>query len=333
MNKIIVNNRDGKLTVSSLQVATDFGKQHKHVLETIENIKAENSAVTKMFIESAYKAGTGKSYKCYDITRDGFSLLVMGFTGKKALEWKLKYIEAFNAMEQQLYNNYKQLSFDDKPDDYEYYDKTYNGIPVLTIEDISHLFNITKQNINHYFADKNMQRGTDYCLLKEKTISDFKMENPKITKTIPSLIIVYKSGFIKLCKIMNIKCSIPDCYCIEEKKTDIVSEILKDFGIKQNKLTRQIYDKLIKDDSSITGNSMLVHFDDCNDEIYFDTSADKYEKLAIIMQNIGYQLLGGFRNSIDGKPISSDEIENESKIFSAVFLAMQLFIDYGGLNK
>ena len=42
--------------------------------------------------------------KCYDITRDGFSLLVMGFTGKKALEWKIKYIEAFNSMERQLIN-------------------------------------------------------------------------------------------------------------------------------------------------------------------------------------------------------------------------------------
>ena len=102
MSEITVNNFNGVLTVSSLQVAKDFGKQHKHVLEAIENIKAENSAVISMFIESTYKAGTGKKYKCYEITRDGFSLLVMGFTGKKALEWKMKYIEAFNSMEKQL---------------------------------------------------------------------------------------------------------------------------------------------------------------------------------------------------------------------------------------
>lgn len=105
MNEITITNKGGKLTVSSLQIAESFEKQHKHVLETIENIKAENSAVTPMFIENTYKAGTGKAYKCYDITRDGFSLLVMGFTGKKALEWKLKYIEAFNVMEQQLLNS------------------------------------------------------------------------------------------------------------------------------------------------------------------------------------------------------------------------------------
>ena len=95
-------NKNNILTVSSLEVAKNFGKEHKNVIQAIENIKAENSAVTTMFIESTYQAGTGKNYKYYEITRDGLSLLVMGFTGKKALEWKLKYIQAFNLMEAKL---------------------------------------------------------------------------------------------------------------------------------------------------------------------------------------------------------------------------------------
>ena len=111
MENLITRTEDGKLVVSSRRVADDFGKKHKHVLEAIENIKAENSAVTKMFIESSYKAGTGKNYKEYLLTRDGFSLLVMGFNGSEALEWKLKYIEAFNTMERKL----KEIS---KPDSY-----------------------------------------------------------------------------------------------------------------------------------------------------------------------------------------------------------------------
>lgn len=102
MNEIIINNFNGNLTVSSLQVANDFEKQHKDVIRAIENLKAQNYALSKMFIESTYTAGTGKQYKCYELTRDGFSLLVMGFTGKKSLEWKLKYIEAFNLMENKL---------------------------------------------------------------------------------------------------------------------------------------------------------------------------------------------------------------------------------------
>lgn len=103
INTVQINNENGVLTVSSLQIAENFEKQHKHVLETIENLKAENSALKNMFIESTYKVeGNNKTYKCYDISRDGFSLLVMGFTGKKALEWKLKYIEAFNLMEKKI---------------------------------------------------------------------------------------------------------------------------------------------------------------------------------------------------------------------------------------
>lgn len=102
MNDLVkVNNN--QVVTDSLKVAEVFEKQHKHVIEAIENMKAENSALIKMFYEDTYKVdGNRKSYKRYIMTRDGFSLLVMGFTGSKALEWKLKYIEAFNAMEKEL---------------------------------------------------------------------------------------------------------------------------------------------------------------------------------------------------------------------------------------
>lgn len=110
MNEIIINNNGGTLTVPSMQVAENFGKRHSDVLEAIENMKTENSVLKNMFIESTYKVeGNNKTYKCYDLTRDGFSLLVMGFTGKKALEWKLKYIEAFNLMEAKLKKGFTEL--------------------------------------------------------------------------------------------------------------------------------------------------------------------------------------------------------------------------------
>lgn len=100
---------NGKILVSSRVVAEDFGKQHKNVLQSIENLVAENSATKNMFIESAYP-NRGKMYKEYLLTRDGFSLLVMGFTGKEALQWKLKYIEAFNKMEEALKHQAPQLT-------------------------------------------------------------------------------------------------------------------------------------------------------------------------------------------------------------------------------
>ena len=101
MNDLVEIN-EGQAVTSSKVVAESFGKAHKHVLESIESIKAENSAVTEMFFETTYQAGTGKNYKAYLMNRDGFTLLAMGFTGSKALEWKLKYIAAFNEMESQL---------------------------------------------------------------------------------------------------------------------------------------------------------------------------------------------------------------------------------------
>lgn len=91
------------IVVSSREVAEHFEKQHKHVLDAIDNLVAENSATKNMFIEQT-REYRGRDFRFYLMNRDGFSLLVMGFTGAKALEWKLKYIEAFNAMEKELNN-------------------------------------------------------------------------------------------------------------------------------------------------------------------------------------------------------------------------------------
>ena len=99
---VITRNDDGELVVTSRQVAEDFGKQHQHVTQAIENLISENSLLKSMMMESEYTTERGRKYKEYLLTRDGFSLLVMGFTGSKALEWKLKYIEAFNKMEEYI---------------------------------------------------------------------------------------------------------------------------------------------------------------------------------------------------------------------------------------
>lgn len=101
MNEL-VKIKNNQVVVSSRQVAEKFGKEHRNVLANIkEIISAENSALT-FYQENTYKAGTGKSYPEYIMNRDGFSLLVMGFTGKDALHWKMKYIAAFNEMEAKL---------------------------------------------------------------------------------------------------------------------------------------------------------------------------------------------------------------------------------------
>ena len=113
---INIQNKDGVAVVSSRVVAYDFDKRHDHVLRDINNIIESNTTQNwgLLFIESQYKASNGKMNKEYLLTRDGFSLLVMGFTGKEALQWKLQYIEAFNKMEEQIkqasHNPYANLS-------------------------------------------------------------------------------------------------------------------------------------------------------------------------------------------------------------------------------
>ncbi|WP_291636481.1 Rha family transcriptional regulator [Clostridium sp.] len=110
MNKLInIKNEDGQLTVTSRQIAETFNREHKGVLDTIRNLTAENYAVKNLMIESNYEV-RGKKYPEYLLTKDGFSLLVMGFTGSKALEWKLEYIKAFNEMEQTLKSVQPKLS-------------------------------------------------------------------------------------------------------------------------------------------------------------------------------------------------------------------------------
>lgn len=113
MNEIILSEKNGQVLASSREVAEKFGKQNKHVNEAIKKLMVENSTVKTMFEESTYVSSRGREEIEYLMNRDGFSLLAMGFTGKKALEWKLKYIDAFNQMEDRLKNG-NQLTEEEK---------------------------------------------------------------------------------------------------------------------------------------------------------------------------------------------------------------------------
>ena len=100
MNELVYLKNDAAVC-DSLQVAEKFEMRHDNVLRTIDNLQKsllnfEESS--NMFIVSKRKADNGKYHRMYLMNRDGFSLLVMGFTGKNALEWKLQYIRAFNQM-------------------------------------------------------------------------------------------------------------------------------------------------------------------------------------------------------------------------------------------
>lgn len=116
-NEIQVINNNGELVVSSRKVAEDFGKEHKNVLRNIEkhigDLKVTGSKVS-WFYKTTYTDVKGESCKEYLMNRDGFCLLVMSFNNTRdVLEWKIKYIEAFNAMEKKLKELSAPLSIDD----------------------------------------------------------------------------------------------------------------------------------------------------------------------------------------------------------------------------
>lgn len=105
MTNLVFNGENGQALTNSLLVAEKFGKEHRNVLSSIrELIKgcAGNSA-DPMFMETTYThPQNGNEYPMFFMNRDGFTLLAMGFTGKKALQFKLDFINAFNTMEKQL---------------------------------------------------------------------------------------------------------------------------------------------------------------------------------------------------------------------------------------
>ena len=106
MNDIILSTQNSEPVASSRDVAKRFGKEHRNVMRDIENLMSEGVLKieqTPLFFKSEYTHPQNhQKYPMYLMNRDGFSLLAMGFTGKEAVQWKLKYIEAFNQMEQQL---------------------------------------------------------------------------------------------------------------------------------------------------------------------------------------------------------------------------------------
>lgn len=105
---------DGQTTVTSLQIAEHFGKRHGDVIRAIRKLEVPETFGRRNFASSSYRNEQGKEQPMYHVTRDGFALLAMGFTGKEAMRWKLAYIAAFNAMEAHLKSLYVEPLVNEK---------------------------------------------------------------------------------------------------------------------------------------------------------------------------------------------------------------------------
>lgn len=100
MDELVIMH-DKQVVTTSLALAEVFEKKHQHVLRDIDALK-DVSNFGQMFFESNEPDSYGRNRRIYFMNRDGFTLIAMGYTGSKAMEFKLKYIDAFNRMEEQI---------------------------------------------------------------------------------------------------------------------------------------------------------------------------------------------------------------------------------------
>lgn len=151
-----------QVVVSSVQLAEHFDKRHCDILRLLNALlrSANKQRLSKHFFKSNYKYETGKNNTMYLMDRDGFSLLVMSFKGEKALKWKLDFIDAFNAMEQEIRNNEHKLNTDLK-------DKLYNTS--IKLEKVKILHNRLFEESTNQSALLNEKRAE---LLRYKAFRD-----------------------------------------------------------------------------------------------------------------------------------------------------------------
>lgn len=95
----IVRQQGDQLITTSVDIAKHFGKRHQHIMEAIRNLDCSKEFARRNFAPIVYQDANNRQQPAYEITRDGFMFLCMGFTGHAAAVWKERYINAFNALE------------------------------------------------------------------------------------------------------------------------------------------------------------------------------------------------------------------------------------------
>lgn len=111
MTALVTLSADRAIRTTSRIVAQVFGKAHRDVLRAIRNLETPDEFNLRNFAQVEFKDDKGRTFPEYTMTRDGFMFLVMGFTGAKAVGMKLKFIEAFNAMEAKLAKQNDQVEW------------------------------------------------------------------------------------------------------------------------------------------------------------------------------------------------------------------------------
>nr|WP_314532195.1 Rha family transcriptional regulator [uncultured Fusobacterium sp.] len=187
MNYLVkLEKHNNSYVVSSRVIASQLEKRHSDVLESIDNINQNSTTeISALFIKSEYKAINGKKNKEYLLTKDGFTLYMFNIQGY--LDFKMTYINEFNRMEQAL-KEQKKLPFSEiKP-------TTWKGVPVIEIQDLAKLTNITDATIHWYSRNEKIN-------LRSENLQEYKKENSDKNYTnISAISVLYMEMVISLCK-------------------------------------------------------------------------------------------------------------------------------------
>lgn len=155
------------------------------------------------FKETSYKAGTGRRYKIYQITKKGCEFLAHKQTGRKGSSFTASYINRFHEMEAQLSKKPLQQTLIEEP--YKPTVKYWKGVPVLTKLDVAMILNVDASAIQNYIRRPwFMTENVDFYFLRGHDLFEYRREN-KIKSTIAALIVLTESGVRKIYEARNRK--------------------------------------------------------------------------------------------------------------------------------
>lgn len=235
----------------------NFRVNKKHFIEGEDYFKIQPDEIRRVGIKSPNGGIV--------VTESGYLMLVKSFTDD--LSW---------GVQRQLvktYFRYKEQFSEFKPKTdktYEYFDKTYNGVPVLTSADMEYL---TK--INHSTIDWNLRTkfisGKDFYYIFGNELKKYKKENPKASKMSSALYLVTREGFIKICRAYGVQIDTPKCFEVKEEpqKTQIdynKFERAFSLGASSGKLVKNIKNDIITI-------QMICDFIGCGSHVYSDYDA------------------------------------------------------------
>ena len=219
------------------------------------------------------------------VTESGYLMLVKSFTDD--LAW---------TVQRELVNSYfnSKASAAEPPEHYEYYDKYYKGQPVMTMRDFTYFTGVNCSTAEWTMRNKGvLEKGRDYLFLEGAALSEFKRENPKISRLVGFLIILTQSGFIKLCRHYGINIKIPECFNrlperkAEKRYTELVVDVEENQKIQKRRA--EILEKV---------NGIKAILDLSN----IKQSLEKYESYMMTLEHLGMLLSVQLCNLANEKP-------------------------------